>query len=48
MGKAKEEFLTDTAVKKGQRDHEGKKKKKHQGRHELQKHRSSSDHLEGG
>lgn len=27
MGKAKEEFLTDTAVKKGQRDHEGKKKK---------------------
>lgn len=26
MGKAKEEFLTDTAVKKGQRDHEGKKK----------------------
>lgn len=27
MGEAKEEFLTDTAIKKGQRDHEGKKKK---------------------
>lgn len=47
MGEAKEEFLTDTAIKKGQRDHEGKKKK-NQERHKLQKHRSSSDHLEGG
>lgn len=40
MGEAKKEFLTD-------RDHEGEKKN-HQERHELQKHRSSSDHLEGG
>lgn len=45
MGEAKEEFLTDTAIKKGQRDHEGKKK--NQERYKLQKHRSSSDHLEG-
>lgn len=27
MGKAKEELLTDAAIKKGQRGHEGKKKK---------------------
>lgn len=44
-GKANEEFMTDGAIKKGQREHE---EKKYQGKHELQKHRSSSDILGGG